>query len=413
MVKSKLKAPTALSSLIKAFEFFSKGKSRKVESPPACEKVTSELQNKINQLDVLTHYLHSILGNISQGILFVDLEGIITTYNPAAENILEIDHLDLLFNHFSNFFEDDALGFSMKEALSKKVAPKASFAKFKTPQGKERFLEITTSFILNDPLPAPTSEQPMWMECIQGIIVLIRDLSEIQHLQLLASRQSRLQEIGEMVAMMAHEIRNPLGGIKGFASLLQRDLRDQPPLQQMANHIVEGTDSLNRIVNDVLHYSRPVNPAYENVDLIALIQDLKTSVFADDSISKNIDISIDISEPTLFVPIDTHLIRSALLNLLLNAIQAIEEKGKINIACHQEHGAAVLTITDTGKGIPEDDLKKIFSPFFTTKPDGNGLGLSEVHKVVQAHGGTIDVHSAVGVGSSFTIRLPLKAYMTL
>lgn len=371
---------------------------------PAVNK-DAALTTKIHQLDVITHYLHNILANISQGILFVDFTGIVTTYNPAAQHIFGIDPLDLLFNNYWNFFADDAFGFSMKDALKKQKAPKTSFAKFKSAQGEERLLEIRTSFVIDNP---PTSEET-FIESIQGMVILIRDLSEIEHLQTIANRHNRLQELGEMASLMAHEIKNPLGGIKGFASLLQKDLKDHPHLQQMANYIVEGADNLNRIVNEALRHSRPLKPTFANIDLGAFTQELRAHVLADPSFNRNIAIAIH-SQDIVLVPADSHLLRSAILNLIVNAAQAIENKGKIDILIQREIDSATISISDTGVGIPQENLPKIFSPFFTTKSEGNGFGLAEVHKIVQAHGGTIKVSSTIGKGSVFVICLPLNAY---
>ena len=217
------------------------------------------------------------------------------------------------------------------------------------------------------------------------------------------------KELGEMAAMVAHEIRNPLGGIKGFASLLQRDLKNDPELEQMAGYIVEGTDNLNRLVTNVLNYSRPIVPNIESTDLVALVKDLRQLISADHAVDPSVEIIIETAKPVLYAPIDPQFIQSAFLNLIVNAIQAMPQGGILKIILDEENGAAVLKVSDTGVGIQEDNLEKIFSPFFTTKPQGNGFGLSEVHKVIQAHGGTIDVQSAIGKGTQFTIRLPFKS----
>lgn len=414
---SKSKTPQEkIDALTKAFQLFSKETNSLEVAYEALEnqfkivsleleKSNRQLQHKVFQLDVVTRYLHSILTNISQGILFVDLSGIVTTYNPAAEEMLEADHLDVLFNQFWEHFKDDLFGFSMREALSSKKAPSYIFINILSANDVQKELEVSTRFILDQ--KGKTSEEEEEQN-VQGIIIIIRDFTEMRHLQRLANRNDRLKELGEMAAMVAHEIRNPLGGIKGFASLLQRDLKNQPELEQMASYIVEGTDNLNRLVTNVLNYSRPITPNIESADLVSLIKDLKQLILADHTIDPSIEIVIETSLSALFAPIDSQFIQSAFLNLMVNAIQAMPHGGLLKVIIEAEEGMAIVKISDTGIGIPEDNIEKIFSPFFTTKPQGNGFGLSEVHKVIQAHGGTIDVQSALGKGTEFKIKLPLK-----
>lgn len=213
--------------------------------------------------------------------------------------------------------------------------------------------------------------------------------------------------LGEMAAQVAHEIRNPLGGINGYASLLKRDLADNPPLQQMAGYIVEGTDNLNRLVSQVLSFARPVQPHMERTDLVALIHEVKQHVLADTHLNiQSVIIDIDTCADKLFLSLDTALFKSALLNLLVNAIQAMPDGGEILISVRENPKHVILSISDTGTGIPEENMSKLYLPFFTTKPEGNGLGLVEVQKVVQAHGGSIDATSTLDKGTTFVIKLP-------
>lgn len=229
------------------------------------------------------------------------------------------------------------------------------------------------------------------------------------HLQALADRTDRMKLLGEMAAQVAHEIRNPLGGIKGFASLLKRDLADHPQMEQMADYIIEGTDNLNRLVGQILHYARPLQPHLEKVDLIAVLKELKLHIAADESINRhNITLAIDTAFEELFLSLDPSLFKAAMLNLIVNAAQAMPDGGALSICIQKKFGHAVLTITDTGIGISEENLAKIFSPFFTTKSEGNGLGLAETQKIIQAHKGTIEVASTVGKGTTFIIKLPLR-----
>ena len=209
-----------------------------------------------------------------------------------------------------------------------------------------------------------------------------------------------------MAAAVAHEIRNPLGGIEGFASLLERDLSSTPKSQSMARQIVEGSRTLNRLVSNVLHYARPMEIQATHTDLVAVLQDVKSLIEADSNVSANIDCVLQAPVEAPMAYVDRQLLKSALINLVLNAAQAMPDGGTITLALQMEEGAPVLKVSDTGEGISAGNLEKIFSPFFTTKQDGNGFGLSEVHKIVQAHNASIDVASELDHGTVFSIRLP-------
>ncbi len=361
------------------------------------------LQNKLVEFDAVTSYLSSILSNISQGILFIDFSGGITTYNPAAEKILGKSGDQVLFQSFWSSFDDECFGFSMRKALSVQEAPGTAYASFLREDGEKRELEIESGLVLRKEKALNSS-----INAMQGLIVLIRDITEIRRLQSIANRHDRLKELGEMAAMVAHEIRNPLGGIKGFAMLLKRDLSDHPEMQKMAQHIVEGTDHLNHLVTTVLNYARPVKPEIEWADLIHFGQELLDHLKADANTPSTIVMHLEAKASVILAPIDPNLMRSALLNLMVNAIQAMPDKGDLTLELDLQNDHAVIAIADTGVGIPPENFDKLYSPFFTTRPEGNGFGLAEVLKIVQAHGGTIEVVSSVGKGTTFTIKIPLK-----
>lgn len=362
------------------------------------------LKIKLDELDAVNDYLTSLLYNMSQGLIFIDLRGTVTTYNRTAEEILQIPISKVLFNSYWESFSDDYFGFSMKEALINKNALLTSYLSL-TSEGKTKELGIDTTYVLQTDPPEGAAD-------FQGLIILIRDLTEIRRLETLQSRNNRMKELGEMAAKVAHEIRNPLGGIKGFASLLERDLQDRPEQQQMAAYIVEGTDNLNNLVTNVLNYSRPVKPQFESTDFMAFLHDVFNYIQADTNTPKNVELKLDSSISEFALVFDPQLMRGALLNLALNGIQAMPNGGTLSLKVSQEKGNIVIKVTDTGIGIPPENLSKIFSPLFTTKPKGNGFGLSEVFKVIEAHHGTIEVESTVGVGTTFTIQIPIGSKHT-
>lgn len=372
------------------------------------QETNAKLQNKVFELDLITEYLKSILNNINQGILFIDLQGFIITYNQAAEVILGIKRDAVILNQFWEHFSDRVFGFSMKEALSQRLAPNTICIDYNALNGLHLELEVSTSLLLHHTQSSePSGSGPFSTAQSYGILVMIRDVTDIRRLQLQALRNDRMKQLGSMAAQVAHEIRNPLGGIKGFASLLKRDLHNNPSLQQMANYIVEGTDNLNRLVTQVLDYARPYHPHFEKIDLHILLKELRQHVLADENINKrNIEINIEPSQENAWSLIDPQLFKSAILNLIVNAIEAMPQGGKLTMGITSRRDEIIVTIEDTGMGISKENISKIFSPFFTTKPEGNGFGLVEVHKIIQAHEGSIDVNSILGKGTTFIIKLP-------
>jgi PAS domain S-box-containing protein len=373
------------------------------------EAMNKKLIRKVAELDITTYYLESILGNISQGLLFIDLNGDVMTYNDTAEKILGKSRESVLFHNFWLNFSDNLFGFSMREALSTQTPPHTVFTTLKTKDGLHDIeLEVNTTFVNEEGENGKGYYQEFAVKKLQGVIILIRDITDIRKLQLIANRNDRLKELGEMAAMVAHEIRNPLGGIKGFASLLRRDLKENPEQMQMASYIVEGTEILNRLVTNVLNYSRPLDVRKEAVDMIAILNELKHHFEADANTKDKVKIHLVHSMSKLMLRLDPQLIKNVFLNLIVNAQQAIEDKGTITITVEEASPYAAIKVADTGCGIPEQNIEQIFSPFFTTKVEGNGFGLAEVHKVIQEHEGIIEVESTVNVGTIFTIKLPLN-----
>lgn len=361
------------------------------------ETTNEQLREKVSELKTLTCYLNNILKNMAQGLLFIDKEGTITTCNEAALKILNLDESKILYNSFWNFFSDEYFGFSLRNALTFGLSQKMSYLCITSNHKEKKEIEVTGTYV---------AEAGFY----QGIILMLRDVTEMQKLQMIASRNDRLKELGEMAAVVAHEIRNPLGGIRGFASLLYRDLEATPHLQEMAHYILDGTKSLERLVVNVLQFAKPIQLQPALYDIVLLIKEVLRFVKVDPTFSSHIKIDFHLTVEKFEAFVDKELLKAALLNLFMNAIQSMEDQkaGLITLSLIQTNDSYKISISDTGKGIEEKDIDQIFSPFFTTKQKGTGLGLSETYKIIQAHFGTIDVRSEHKVGTTFTITLPLK-----
>jgi signal transduction histidine kinase len=227
----------------------------------------------------------------------------------------------------------------------------------------------------------------------------------------LLERRNRLAALGEMAAGMAHEIRNPLGGIQLYASLLARDVADKSDSLQLVTKISAGVKRLEGLVSQVLHFTRDITATPANTDLAAVVAEA-VELAAGAMAARNITCRVD-GPRALGVTIDATLIGQALLNLLLNAADATPDGGRVTVSFappSKESGARQfhLVVRDSGPGIPPGVLDRIFNPFFTTKETGTGLGLAIVHRVVEAHDGTITAGNAddgQGGGARFEIRI--------
>jgi len=223
--------------------------------------------------------------------------------------------------------------------------------------------------------------------------------------------QSRvLSALGEMAATVAHEIRNPLGGIGGYASLLARSIPPEDPKRKYVDKIIGGISSLNKIVGNLLAYTRKTNLQKQNTDLVAWAEAILAHAEIEiEKERKQLFIERNFPTESLNAEIDAERLQQVMLNLLMNAIQAIETEGKISVGIGSNQKFAEITVADTGNGIEPEHLKNIFTPFFTTKEQGTGLGLAIVKKIIDLHEGEITVESGVGKGTSFCIKIPLQS----
>jgi signal transduction histidine kinase len=238
----------------------------------------------------------------------------------------------------------------------------------------------------------------------QTVQMLQLELSE-KNRQL--ERRNRLAALGEMAAGMAHEIRNPLGGIQLYSSILAKELVDRPDSLQLVHKISGGVKLLDGLVSQVLQFTREITAHPAPADLAEVID--QAVEFASPSFQlRSIKCNV-IGPRPMPVMIDAMLIGQAILNLILNAAEAVGSDGAVNVRfgppVEGDNRQFCLVIIDSGPGIPADVLDRIFNPFFTTKESGTGLGLAIVHRVVEAHEGTITASNIEGGGAKFEVRI--------
>ena len=242
----------------------------------------------------------------------------------------------------------------------------------------------------------------------QMVVQLRESRTEIERLhRTQMSRVEHMATLGEMATGLAHEIRNPLAGIAGVIEIIGRDLPSTSPARAVVKDVRQEIARINRIVTDLLQTARPHPPKVRKSDLNTTVEHA-VMLGRQQALAKSTEIALR-KDPSLpEVEHDSDQIHQVLLNLLLNALQAIDTNGKIAVTVERQGGTAVIEVADNGRGIPASHLPNIFRPFYTTKGDGTGLGLSLARRIVEDHQGRIDVTSTVGKGTTFAVVLPLQ-----
>jgi len=221
------------------------------------------------------------------------------------------------------------------------------------------------------------------------------------------ARAEHLATLGELAAGLAHEIRNPLAGIAGVVEVMSKELPADGPSRAVMGDVQKEVLHIQAILSDLLSYARPRPPAFHLADLNTTVEQA-VLLARQQVLTKPIQISFKKNPSLPPVEHDAALIQQVVLNLLLNAIQAISKTGEVGVRLLREQSFAVIQVSDTGRGIPADALPKIFKPFFTTRSEGTGLGLSLANGIVQSHGGRIEITSVVQKGTQFMVWLPIE-----
>jgi two-component system sensor histidine kinase HydH len=240
-----------------------------------------------------------------------------------------------------------------------------------------------------------------------GYVILFKDLTEVRLLRREIDRSRRLASVGRLAAGVAHEIRNPLSSIKGFATYFKERYQDIPQDQQTATIMIQEVDRLNRVVSQLLEFARPVDIKPQPTNLNALIDD-SVKLIENQALQNDIAVKTRISSRAAEIMVDPDRLNQVLLNLYLNAIESMVSGGelKVELSSDSEAGGIDIKIADTGCGISAEDLPKIFDPYYTTKSSGTGLGLAIAHNIIEAIGGQIQVESQPAQGTTFRITIP-------
>ena len=337
----------------------------------------------------------NLVENMPIGLLAIDKDDRIASFNQHAEAVLELSAEKTLGSYAGDILSKPLSNFLLRLKNQDGLIE----SEFECPvhSGKTVPLEVIGT-VLKDETGGPL-----------GWIILFRDLTEIQHLKREVARSRHLASIGTLAAGVAHEIRNPLSSIKGFATYFKERYRDVPEDLSTAEIMIQEVERLNRVIGQLLEFVRPMTVQKESVSLERLVKH-SLKLIEGDAHAKGVEIAFQSAAVPHEAWIDTDRITQVLLNLYLNAIESMEQGGVLTVGVDLEENSDRfrIIVSDTGKGIPEKDLPNLFDPYFTTKSTGTGLGLAIVHKIIESHGGEIRIETTPEKGTTITVLLPSK-----
>jgi two-component system sensor histidine kinase PilS (NtrC family) len=337
-----------------------------------------------------------IVESIRSGVVTTDLQGRIYTFNAAAEEITGYKAADVRGQEASIFFGDtkDRIMQSMSAAQAGETSPR-----FESYCLTSDGLRLRLGFSIF-PLFSETGETT-------GLVITFQDLTEVRSLEEAARRQDRLAAVGRVAAGIAHEIRNPLASMRGCIQVLRADMAGDSSQAQLMEIILRESDRLNQIIADFLTYARPRNTQLALTDLREPLKETFTLLRHSPEIRDGHVLEDDLPEEPLMANVDASQLKQVFWNLSRNALQAMPEGGTLRAELRASAGGRIRIIfKDTGRGMTPEQVEHLFEPFSSYTTGGTGLGLSIVYQIIRDHGGTINVRSREGQGTTITVELP-------
>ncbi len=381
------------------------------------QAINRSLQSLVVENRAVTEFLNSILNSLTSGVMSVNKAGMVTHLNPAAREILHIPEekqcrLGITYDEI------------MQETGSKEISAVTTVRTGRVFDRCEK--KVVTCSGEHLTLSASTSILRTAEGRIVGAVELFQDITGIKHMEEQLSRMKILASLGEMAASIAHEIRNPLVAISGFATFLARDCAGDQPKAEMAQKIVDGVNSINRTIQTLLDFARHETLHKTRINFNSYLDLLCRSFVSEYDLDNADEIIIrEFSETDIIeIEIDRQLMRQAVFNIIANALEAcggepkivlatallnpeeVDEETRNRLDLVGNEAVLVFEIEDNGRGISSEDIGRIFSPFYSTKDNGHGLGLAIAWKIIKAHGGDIKVTSTINQGTKFNIVLP-------
>lgn len=366
------------------------------------EQKNQELQRNLEEKERVKTYLANIFESLDIGVLVTDMEGQITSVNREGVNILGLGAERLIGEDINallgtTLVAEGAPGLIDEEPIT-----------FKREDAETVKLQLSVTG-----MPG-------------GFILNVQDVTELKKLEETAERRNRFTAMGEMAANIAHEIRNPLGSIELFASLVHKGLPEDSEQAQLVNHISSAVTSMNHIISNLLAYTKPRPVNRQQMDLQQLVAE--SAEFLELLAAKHeVSVAVNLEAKRPRIRGDEEMLKQVVHNLFLNAVQAMPDGGALTIVTRnktlrdpqqvlrfhpeppvpEELDVIEVAFQDQGSGMPVEIQRQIFDPFFTTKARGTGLGLAIVHNILESHTATIDVDSHVDVGTTMILTFPV------
>jgi PAS domain S-box-containing protein len=362
---------------------------RQLKSKKELETFARKLEDEVARITAketeLLRYSETVINSVASGVIAVRSDGTITTVNPEAARVIGSKQDALMGNNIEEIGGLSTLWQQMKKSMD-------------SNKPLER-LQISIKNASNKTIPLGLSVSPMTSSNTKftGCVGILRDLSEVKDLEEKLKHAERLSYLGKMASWVAHEIRNPLTAIDGFSQLLAHT-EDKKKIRTFSDEIHKGTKRINHIIEDILTFAR-TKPRVRtsDIDLHKLMTQITETI-------PNVKFFIKGDENPIIVGEEESL-KSLFTNIINNSIEAMDKDPMLVIDFHKRKQWVVTEIIDNGKGISQDDLKKLFTPFFTTKSRGTGLGLAIVKKIVDDHNGKVEFESDEGKGTTCRIHL--------
>ncbi len=361
------------------------------------EEKNAQLVSTVAEKEETKNYLQNILESLINGVIVTDLAGQIRTLNSCAEMFTGSSQSEVRGQHISILFGGMAVNDWQKINLAEY---------FKGEAGHKVKINSRTLEIFCSPFKSPNGETI-------GNVFVLRDITQIEKLEDMAKRTEKFAAMGEMAANIAHEIRNPLGSIELFASLLLKNL-SQMKDQERAVQIISSVKNVDNKISNLLLFTRMQSPKMSKLDLHQILTEVID--FSEQIMEQGgISVSVKYACKHAYIDGDAEMLKQVFLNIILNAQQAMPEGGTLVIGSNtsanqnrqRDAQSVEIVFQDSGPGIPVQNLAKIFDPFFSTKESGSGLGLAIVHNIIQQHNGSVNIENSIQGGVAVNISFPL------
>jgi PAS domain S-box-containing protein len=353
---------------------------------------TQNLKTISTEYEKFKSLTSSVLENMSEAVIVLDNENKITLFNKSAENLFKINSESVLQNNI-NTIANGALSFA---EIKDSIGTVRTFEKEIIFDGEQKFLSISIS-----PLLDPDTNQTKFT-------VVIKDLTETKRLEEDAKRNEKLSAMGELASGVAHEIRNPINAIGMIAQRLNKEFiptSSQTEYNDITQLLRTEVSRVNKIITQFLNYAKPIELNLKLVELKPYFEEVY-HLFEDQAKQKAIKFILQ-KDDSLNIKFDPDLIKQTLLNIVQNAFDAVNNGGEVIVQYYKSKKDLIIQVSDNGVGISPDQQQKIFDLYYTTKKDGNGLGLSISQKIISQHNGSISVLSKVNNGTTLKIILPI------